>query len=116
MSSNGLISFGAPYRKYAAISFPSANSSDLYERHIVAPYWTDNDPRIIGNVSWEMYSTGYGRHTDDIIERISFFIQTNKLTTTFNGKFVFVATWSEMYPYIARQFLRIFPNRVSGYS
>ena len=43
ISSNGLISFGAPYAAYAPTAFPIAQK-------VVAPYWDDINLRVRGLV------------------------------------------------------------------
>ncbi|CAI8045944.1 hypothetical protein GBAR_LOCUS25393 [Geodia barretti] len=46
-----------------------------------------------------MYSTGDSPGSDEIIDRINFFISMNSNSSTFSGRFVFIGTWSEMHPY-----------------
>ena len=66
----------------------------------MAPYWSDNDARLNGLVSWEMYTLGESTQTNDIIGRVNDFINLNE-DEDFAGNFVFVGTWSEMHPYPA---------------
>jgi hypothetical protein len=99
VSSNGVISFGLPFLDFSAVLFPSTNGSSVYSRLVIAPYWTDNDANYYGRVSWEMYSTGESPGSDEIIDRINFFISMNSNMSNFSGMFVFVATWSEMHPF-----------------
>ena len=97
VSTNGVLDFGGPFQHYSPSLFPTT-AYDIMYRHVVAPYWSDNDARLNGLVSWEMYSVGDGL---SIIDRINSFINTETNDTNFMGSFVFVATWSEMHPFPA---------------
>ena len=97
---NGIISFGIEFPHFSAALFPTESAATYYD-YAVAPYWADNDARLNGRVSWEMYSTGDSSVTDDIIDRINQFINTNTNETNFAGTFVFVGFWEEMHPYPA---------------
>ena len=97
-----MLDFGGPFGYYSPSLFPTT-AYNIHNRHVVAPYWSDNDARLNGLVSWEMYSVGDGLSTDAIIDRINSFINTETNNTNFMGSFVFVATWSEMHPYPAGQ-------------
>ena len=96
MSTNGALSleagFGSTYYYYGILTTDPA---------IVAPYWVDNDARLNGLVSWEMYSTGDSQSTDEIINRVNHFIAMNPDHQGFVGSFMFVVTWNEMHPYPA---------------
>ena len=61
----------------------------------------DNDARLNGNVSWEMYRIGDSPQSDEIINRVNSFVRTNSNSPNFGGNFVFVANWSEMHQYPA---------------
>ena len=78
---------------------------DVYQHHVVAPYWVDNDVRLNGRVSWEMYSTGDSLEANKVIGRVSRFIRMNSNSTNFEGNFVLVANWSEMHQYPAGESL-----------
>ena len=99
VSTHGVISFGSSFSDYSAVLFPSTNDSSVFSRLVIAPYWADNDARHHGLVSWEMYSTGDSPGSDEIIDRINFFISMNSNSSTFSGRFVFIGTWSEMHPF-----------------
>ena len=75
---------------------------DLIVRHdhVVAVYWADNDARLNGRVSWEMYTTGASPTSDGIITKVNGFI-ARQSGVYFNGRFMFVVTWKEMHPYPA---------------
>ena len=100
MSTNGVISFGVEFSHFFPSLFPTESAVTYYD-FAVAPYWTDNDARLNGRVSWEMYSTGDSAVTDDIIDDVNTFINTNTNETDFVGNFLFVGFWEEMHPYPA---------------
>ena len=114
VSTNGVISFGSQFSDYKAVLFPHNNGSNIYQTYVVAPYWTDNDARLYGNVSWEMYSIGDSLESDNISGRVNLFIRTNTNSTNFYGSFAFVGTWSEMHQYPSRHYER-YLNKVSQY-
>ena len=97
MSINGVLSFGLPFPHFPPLLLPPAPDSDIYQMYFIAPYWADNDARLHGSISWEMYSVGYSPKTDDIINNITDFINYNANNMEFSGNFVFVANWNE-YP------------------
>ena len=101
MSTNGLISFGDIIAFFTSSLFPT-ESATTYFAYAVAPYWSDNDARLYGRVSWEMFALGDSPLTDDIIGRVNDFININvENASSFAGSFVFVGSWSEMHPYPA---------------
>ena len=99
MATNGIISFGVEFPHFSAALFPTESAATYFD-FAVAPYWADNDARLNGRVSWEMYSTGDSQTTDDIIERINEFINENE-DSDFAGNFTFIGTWTEMHPFPA---------------
>ena len=100
MSTNGIVSFGVEFPHFLSSLFPTESAVTYYD-FAVAPYWTDNDARLNGHVSWEMYTIGDSSVTDDTIQTVNAFINKNTNETDFVGNFVFVGNWSEMHPYPA---------------
>ena len=100
VGTNGIISFGLEFPHYSPSLFPTTSAETYYD-FAIAPYWTDNDARLNGRVSWEMYSTGDGDTTDDIIQSVNEFINANTNETDFAGTFLFVSFWEGMHPYPA---------------
>ena len=100
MSTNGVVSFGIEFPHFSASLFPTESAATYYD-FAVAPYWSDNDARLNGQVSWEMYRTGDSSATDDIIQDVNAFINLNTNETNFAGNFIFVGFWEEMHPYPA---------------
>lgn len=86
-----MISFGAELSESAQIPIS----------YVLAPYGTDNDARLNGHVSWEMYEIGDSSHTDHIIDRVNNFINMNTNETDFVGNFTFVGFWEKMHPFPA---------------
>ena len=101
MGTNGIVSFGVEFPHFSAALFPTESAATYFD-FAVAPYWADNDARLNGRVSWEMYSTGDSSATDDIINRINAFINANvDSETNFAGNFAFIGNWTEMHPFPA---------------
>ena len=100
MATNGLVSFGLEFPTFAPALFPT-DSIETYHDYVTAPYWADNDARLNGRVSWEMYSTGDSDTTDDIIQSVNEFIRVNENDDNFDGTFLFVGFWEGMHPYPA---------------
>ena len=100
MATNGLISFGLEFPTFAPSLFPT-DDAEVYYDYVTAPYWADNDARLNGRVSWEMYSTGDSPATDDIIGSVNDFLSTNGYGDDFVGTFMFVGFWEGMHPYPA---------------
>ena len=118
IATNGILSFGRDFPHFLASLFPT-ESAETYYSFAVAPYWTDNDARLHGRVSWDMYSTGDTDVTDAIIQDVNNFINLNTNDTNFVGNFIFVGTWSEMHPYPAgasEEQAQPYLNNVSGIS
>ena len=104
VGTNGIISFGSHFNNYQAHIFPYSNGSVIYQSHVIAPYWTDNDARLNGRVSWEMYGTSDGQISTEIIAKVRTFIITNIKSNRFDANFVFVANWSQMHPFPAGEY------------
>ena len=100
MSTNGVISFGSSFPYSAPFLFPSYYSS-IHFHYAIAPYWSDNDARLNGLVSYQTYSVGESSDSDNTINLVNRFIEMNTSSTNFNGSFMLVVTWSEMHPYPA---------------
>ena len=100
MATNGIISFGLEFPTFSPALFPTGNIETHYD-YAVAPYWSDNDARLNGRVSWEMYSSGESEDTDDIIDTVNQFINENTEDSSFNGTFLFVGFWEGMHPFPA---------------
>ena len=94
------MSFGIEFPHFSAALFPTESAATYFD-FAVAPYWADNDARLNGLVSWEMYRTGDDAAADDIIQTVNDFINANTVETDFEGNFIFVGFWEEMHPYPA---------------
>ena len=81
--------------------------------YFIAPYWADNNARLHGSMSWEMYSVGYGSITDDIIKNVTNIVNIKANNMRFSGNLVFVANWNEMHPFPAGE--NVEANTVSSY-
>uniref|UniRef100_A0A8C4GSK2 NIDO domain-containing protein n=1 Tax=Dicentrarchus labrax TaxID=13489 RepID=A0A8C4GSK2_DICLA len=82
---NGHLTFSAPWYNYIPQRFPMYGSRD-----VIAPFWTDFDNRVNGQVYYNQYTSGsvLQQATQDINEYFPGF--------NFSATWVFVATWYEM--------------------
>uniref|UniRef100_A0A8C4DNX2 NIDO domain-containing protein n=1 Tax=Dicentrarchus labrax TaxID=13489 RepID=A0A8C4DNX2_DICLA len=85
---NGHLTFSAPWYNYIPQRFPMYGSRD-----VIAPFWTDFDNRVNGQVYYNQYTSGsvLQQATQDINEYFPGF--------NFSATWVFVATWYEMAGY-----------------
>ena len=69
---------------------------------MLAPFWSDNDIRRTGSVRYASISLGDTSAGDDLIARVSAFIQhqnSNAKEQNFNGQWMLVAFWDSVHPY-----------------
>jgi len=67
---------------------------------VVAPYWTDNDIRREGNVSYEVFQLqATGVYGDQLLDDISSIIRERKMSSDFKGIFMILAEWKDVHPY-----------------
>uniref|UniRef100_A0A669CE63 Uncharacterized protein n=1 Tax=Oreochromis niloticus TaxID=8128 RepID=A0A669CE63_ORENI len=85
VNNNGDLTFDAPFWLWIPYRFPAYVSRD-----IIAPFWTDMDTRVSGQVYYNQYTSGsvLQQATQDINQ---YFPELN-----FNANWVFVATWYEV--------------------
>ena len=92
MGTNGIISFDEPFLYWYPSPFPTRWGSTR-RRYVVAPYWSDNDIRMEGDVCYEVHNK-----ESDLMERISNHI-SYKSETTFTGNWMLLVEWSDVHPY-----------------
>jgi len=67
---------------------------------VVAPYWTDNDIRKEGYVSYEVFQLqvtgGYG---DQLLDSVSSVIRERNVSLDFKGSFMILAEWRDVHPF-----------------
>ena len=59
----------------------------------MAPFWSDNDIRVSGDVCYEVHDKG-----SDYLSQVNAFI-SNKTQTEFNGKWMLLVEWDKVHPY-----------------
>ena len=69
--------------------------------HVVAPYWSDNDIRREGNVSYEVFEfQKTGAHGDAVLTTVSNFIMEEfGNITNFLGVYMILAEWNAVHPF-----------------
>ena len=100
IGTNGVISFGKPFHLWHPRQFPS-NDPPVYSANILAPYWSDNDIRKSGNISYGSFQyTDGAEGINNLLEDVSLHIRTfysNALD--FQGNFMIVAQWNQVHPF-----------------
>ena len=97
VGTNGIISFGLPFYLSSAVLFPGS-FSDVTNTYVVAPFWSDVDIRSVGEIFYEVHSTGDSTRSDDLLASVSEFI-TNQTGNQFSGLWMLVAQWDEVPEY-----------------
>ncbi|XP_074475110.1 alpha-tectorin-like [Sebastes fasciatus] len=94
VNNNGHLTFNSSWYSYIAERIPVRGSRDF-----IAPFWTDFDHRVTGQVIYNQYTSGsiLGQATEDINR---YFPALN-----FRANWVFVATWYQVayYPFTGTQ-------------
>ncbi|XP_065884099.1 mucin-like protein isoform X2 [Dysidea avara] len=96
VSTNGVISFSRPF--YYWWPFPFPGFYYLRRFHVVAPYWSDNDIRREGEVSYEIFEKGRSSYDDVLLDRVNTYLTANMMTN-FSGTFMILAEWRDVHPY-----------------
>jgi len=67
---------------------------------VVAPYWSDNDIRREGNVSYEVFQLqATGAYGDQLLNNVSSYIRERGMSSDFEGSFMILAEWEGVHPY-----------------
>jgi len=69
--------------------------------HLIAPYWSDNDIRREGNVSYEVFQfQETGTHGDEVLDAVNSYIQEEfENATNFVGVYMILAEWNTVHPF-----------------
>ncbi len=107
VNENGVISFERPWRYSYPDRFPT-NSFFTRQALCVAPFWSDNDIRREGRVSYFSYSCNadpFGECKDppqgiNTLSSVNNFINQiiDEDEARFNGKWLLVAHWQNVHP------------------
>uniref|UniRef100_A0A3P9CC36 NIDO domain-containing protein n=1 Tax=Maylandia zebra TaxID=106582 RepID=A0A3P9CC36_9CICH len=82
---NGHLTFDASWSSYTPQLFPMYGSRD-----IIAPFWTDLDNRVNGQIYYKQYTSG------SVLQQATQDINQYFPGLNFNANWVFVATWFEV--------------------
>lgn len=68
---------------------------------MVAPYWSDNDIRREGSVSYEVFQLqATGQYGDQLLDDVSSYIRAcRNASSDFRGSFMILAEWRGVHPY-----------------
>ena len=101
VASNGIISFGDRFLHYEATPLPNPNDASVFYSYLVAPYWSDVDYRLVGEISYEVHSGMQNETSARLLELVSTYVNNITDETTFSGQWMLVATWDEVHQIIS---------------
>ena len=69
--------------------------------HVIAPYWSDNDIRREGNVSYEVFEfQNTGTYGDEVLTIVNNYIMEEYgNSTNFVGVYMILAEWNAVHPW-----------------
>ena len=80
--------------------FPGNTLSSVRKFHVVAPYWSDNDIRREGEVSYGVFQLqATGPYGDQLLDEVSSHIRERNISSDFKGTFMILAEWKGVHPY-----------------
>uniref|UniRef100_A0A3Q2PFA0 NIDO domain-containing protein n=1 Tax=Fundulus heteroclitus TaxID=8078 RepID=A0A3Q2PFA0_FUNHE len=85
LNNNGDLTFDAPWSSYIPEQFPRHGGRD-----IIAPFWTDLDNRVNGDIRYVQYSNG------PVLQQVSNDINVYFPDLSFHANWVFIATWENV--------------------
>ena len=84
VDTNGYFLFRRGFSSFSPSAFPGSL------KHIVAPFWADNDIRAEGEVSYEVHTSG-----SPLLSQVNTFIDAYN-SVVFTGTWMVVAEWKEV--------------------
>ena len=104
LSTNGLVSFGVPFRQYWPVTFPYGQGT----APVLAPYWTDLDFRndLDGSgLFYHVYDTTSDTKRDEAFlqefyDRLSRY--SDDTSSDFNPYWLMIVTWYQATPYYGK--------------
>lgn len=80
--------------------FPGASNGVRFA-HVIAPYWSDNDIRREGNVSYEVFEfQKTGTYGDEVLTIVNNYIMEQYgNSTNFVGVYMILAEWNAVHPF-----------------
>lgn len=99
VGTNGLISFGRPFNLWHPHRFPS-NDPLVNLANILAPYWSDNDIRTAGDVSYGSFQFADSIEGIFFLNDVSTHIRDSYPDASgFQGNFMIIAEWDQVHPF-----------------
>ena len=71
----------------------------MHYAYAIAPYWADIDTRQQGEVWREVHTRGGGSQSDNLLDQVSQFVNSQTANVGFSGTWMLVATWDAVRPY-----------------
>ena len=94
-----MISFDKPFHLWHPHQFPS-NDPLVNSANIVAPYWSDNDIRSSGNVSYGSFQYGDSDEGNHLLGYISSYIRAfYPNASQFEANYMIIAEWDQVHPF-----------------
>ena len=97
VGTNGIFSFGREFSLDLPEPFPSDNVA-VHFSYLVAPFWSNTDTRLNGQVNYEVHVAGESSTSDEYIGHVSSLINS-ELDSYFSGSWMVVATWESVHPF-----------------
>ena len=97
VGTNGIFSFGVDFRQDLPTQFPS-NNVVVYYSYLIAPFWSNIDTRLDGQVNYEVYVAGESSLSDNYLGQVSSLINSEQ-DPSFVGNWMVVATWDGVHPF-----------------
>ena len=97
VSTEGVISFGEEFPYSEPAEFPTQVANTRF-KYIVAPYWSNIDTRLDGQVWYETHQSGSSAVSNQVLNRVGAFI-TNQTGVDFTGNWMLVAMWDSVHPF-----------------
>lgn len=105
VGTNGLISFDRPFNLWHPRLFPS-NDPLVSSANILAPYWSDNDIRKTGEISYASFQHSNSAEGDSLLTLVTNYIRFVASAypdildaSQFIGNFMVVAEWDQVHPF-----------------
>ncbi len=102
MNENGAISFDAPWKFAHPSRFPTTYDATR-NGYVVAPFWSDNDIRKEGTVSYAPIKEGSSGKGNNFLAEASTFVRAqlgqDDDDKGFHGKWMLVAQWNNVHPF-----------------
>lgn len=77
--------------------FPGT-TSNVRDAHVIAPYWSDNDLRKEGNVTYEVFE--FNTDTNGVLSTVNNFIMEEfGNNTNFVGVYMILVEWNTVHPF-----------------